>query len=301
VRRDWVQNSNDSFWLSNPAAKLTGFSPLIGAVDTPQNMRTRSGITEISARLAARSGAGAAPGLGLADVEAMLFRNRGHTASVVLDNLLAACGDAPNAASKDACAVLRAWDRQNNLESRGSHLFREWWSAAVKTPGIWRVPFDRADPVNTPAGLNLGDGATRTRIWEAMDGAVAAVRAAGFALDAPLREVQARGTNGGRVPLHGGTNLEGVLNIIETSASPALTRSGYVPTSGTSYVQAVAFDERGPVADALLTYGQSSQPDSPLAYDQLAAFSRKEMQRLPFHAEDVARQRVGDVLRLQVR
>jgi acyl-homoserine-lactone acylase len=196
--------------------------------------------------------------------------------------------------------VLRNWDRQNNLDSRGSHVFREWWFIAMNTPGIWRVPFDRANPVNTPAGLNLRDDATRTKVWEALDRAVAAIRTAGFALDAPLREVQAKTTNHGRVPLHGGTGLEGVLNIIETNAVPALTRNGYVPTSGTSYLQAVTFDDRGPVADALLTYGQSSQPDSPFAYDQLEAFSRKEMQRLPFHAEDIVRQRVGEVLRLNL-
>jgi acyl-homoserine-lactone acylase len=299
-RRDWVQNSNDSFWLSNPAAKLTGFSPLIGAVDTPQNMRTRSGITEIGGRLAGAHGAGTTAKLGVADVEAMLFRNRGYTADVVLDDLLAACSDAPGASSREACAVLGNWDRQNNLDSRGSHVFREWWFIAMNTPGIWRVPFDRANPVNTPAGLNLRDDATRTKVWEALDRAVAAIRTAGFALDAPLREVQAKTTNHGRVPLHGGTGLEGVLNIIETNAVPALTRNGYVPASGTSYLQAVTFDDRGPVADALLTYGQSSQPDSPFAYDQLEAFSRKEMQRLPFHAEDIVRQRVGEVLRLNL-
>jgi acyl-homoserine-lactone acylase len=59
-------------------------------------------------------------------------------------------------------------------------------------------------------------------------------------------------------------------------------------------------DNRGPIADAVLTYGQSSQADSPYSYDQLEAFSRKEMMRLPFHADDVARQRAGEVLRLRM-
>ena len=301
MRRDWVQNSNDSFWLTNPAAKLTGFSPLVGAVDTPQNMRTRSGITEISVRLGGTSGAGMVRKLGLSDVEAMLFLNRGYTASVVLDDLLAACGDSPSADTREACAVLKDWDRQNNLDSTGSVVFREWWSIARSAPGVWRVPFDRTDPVNTPAGLNLRDEATRTKIWQAMDRAVAGMRAAGIALNAPLGEVQGKPTGRGRVPLHGGIGIEGVLNIIDTYAVPALTKTGYVPTWGASYLQAVTFDERGPVADALLTYGQSSQPDSPFAYDQLPAFSAKEMPRLPFHAEDIARQRVGEVLRLRVR
>ena len=294
VRRDWVQNSNDSFWLTNPAAKLTGFSPLIGAVDTAQGMRTRSGITQIDARLAAKK-------LTPADISAIVLANRNHVATLVLDDLLGACGEAPAPASKDACAALRRWDRMDNLDSRGAHVFREWWDSARNIPGIWRVPFDRADPVNTPSGLNVADATVRAKIWEAMDKAVTTIRTAGFPLDAPLSAVQGRVAGGARIPIHGGTDAEGILNVIDNPSGPALGRDGYVPIFGTSYLQAVTFDDRGPVADALLTYGQSSQPDSPYAADQLQLFSKKEMQRLPFHPEDVARGRIGEVLRLEVR
>jgi acyl-homoserine-lactone acylase len=60
----------------------------------------------------------------------------------------------------------------------------------------------------------------------------------------------------------------------------------------------VTFDARGPVAQAILAYGQASQPDSPFAFDQLKTFAAKQWPTLPFHAEDVARQRVGAVKRL---
>jgi acyl-homoserine-lactone acylase len=52
------------------------------------------------------------------------------------------------------------------------------------------------------------------------------------------------------------------------------------------------------VAQAILAYGQASQPDSPFAFDQLKTFAAKQWPTLPFHAEDVARQRVGEVKRL---
>jgi acyl-homoserine-lactone acylase len=48
-RRDWVQNSNDSYWLSNPAAPLPAASPVIGPVDTRPSFRTQSGIRRSSA------------------------------------------------------------------------------------------------------------------------------------------------------------------------------------------------------------------------------------------------------------
>ena len=63
-------------------------------------------------------------------------------------------------------------------------------------------------------------------------------------------------------------------------------------------MQTVTFDARGPVAQAILTYGQSTDPASPFATDQLRLFSAKEWPTLPFHAEDVARGRVGEALRL---
>ena len=67
------------------------------------------------------------------------------------------------------------------------------------------------------------------------------------------------------------------------------------------YIQTVTFDERGPLAQAILTYGQSTDPASPHATDQMRLFAAKQWPPLPFHAEDVARQRVGEILRLLVR
>jgi acyl-homoserine-lactone acylase len=112
VRRDWVQNSNDSFWLSNPKQRLTGFSPLVGPVDNPQDMRTRAGIKALTERL---DGAASSRKLTLGDPVAMLLQNRNHTASIVLDDLIAACPEAPTPDTKEARGVL-AWDRMNNLD-----------------------------------------------------------------------------------------------------------------------------------------------------------------------------------------
>jgi acyl-homoserine-lactone acylase len=105
-------------------------------------------------------------------------------------------------------------------------------------------------------------------------------------------------TGGGSTPVHGGDEFEGVLNKVETQGVPTLPKTGYDVNYGSSYIQAVTFDARGPVGQAILTYGQASQPDSPLAFDQLKNYAAKRWVELPFHAEDVARQRVGPVLTL---
>src|SRR5690606_775627 len=126
VRRDWVQNSNDSFWLSNPDIDWPAFSPLIGGVDQRQSLRTRSGLRTIRERLAGSDGIADHGRVGIGEVQAMLFANRNHAAEVVLDDLLALCAD-ESGARRDACDVLAAWDRRAELDSRGAHLFREWW------------------------------------------------------------------------------------------------------------------------------------------------------------------------------
>ena len=300
VRRDWVQNSNDSFWMSNPAIDWPAYSPLVGGTDYPQSLRTRSGLHEIRERLAGVDGIAPHAKVGLAEVQAMLFGNRNHAAYLVLDDFLPVCREATGEAAQAGCAVLAAWDRRNNLESRGEHLFREWWRAAGEIKGVWRRPFDPADPTHTPAGLATDDPAIRAQLMQALDKAVATVRAAGFALDAPLGEVQSYTTRHGNVGLHGGPQFEGVLNKLETFGTETLVAGGYKVNFGSSYIQAVTFDDRGPVAEAIMTYGQSSQPDSPYSFDQLPLYAGKRWMKLPFHAEDVARERVGEVLRLTI-
>ena len=55
-RRDYVQNSNDSYWLTNPEHPLTGYSPIIGTEDTQLGLRTRYGLRTIANRLAGKDG-----------------------------------------------------------------------------------------------------------------------------------------------------------------------------------------------------------------------------------------------------
>ena len=87
--------------------------------------------------------------------------------------------------------------------------------------------------------------------------------------------------------------FEGVLNKVESQGQPAIGPKGYNINYGTSYIQVVGFDERGPVAHALLTYGQSTDPASPRAFDQLPLFSQRKWLPLPFHRADVEAQREG--------
>jgi acyl-homoserine-lactone acylase len=293
VRADWVQNSNDSFWYTHPSQRFDAISPLVGdaALTRP---RTRASHLEIQELL---DGGKVTP----QRVAAQFYQDRNLIARMVMPDLLTACSAAAPADAdvREGCAALRGWDQRNAPEARGAHLFREFWRPARNVRNVWRVPFDPAQPVATPNGLRMDDPAVRDAVWKALGDAVRTVRAAGFALDAPLSSVLRSVHGDPPIGLHGGDEYVGVLNNIGQVADGPIGPRGIVVDYGTSYVQVVGFDERGPVADALLTFGQSPHKASPHATDQTRLFAQRRWVRQPFHPEDVAAQRLGEVVTLR--
>ncbi len=290
MRSDWVHNSNDSFVYTHPEARFSGISPLVGDAQLNRT-RTRAGLFEIPLMLA--------EGKVTAErAQRQLFTNRNFMGHAVMPDLLVACAVTPpaDAAAVEGCNALRSWDRTSDSGSRGAHLFREFWRTARSIPGVHRTAFDPANPVAGPAGLKMADAAVAAKVWESLSGAVAKVKGAGFALDAPLARVQRPAITDADIGLHGGDEIEGVLNNLGDRGAPGIGPKGIRIDYGTSYVQTVGFDDRGPVAQAILTYGQSTDPASPHTTDQLRAFSAKQWPQLPFHAEDVAKARIAPPL-----
>lgn len=288
VRTDYVANSNDSYWLANGRAPMAAFPPIVGPTANVQNLRTRSGLMEIEARLAGTDGL---PGKSVdpAAVWAMLYANRNLAADLAIPDLLKMCAAAPSGTSTagkdvslvDACTVLSQWDRRMNVDSRGAHLFVEFWRKAERIPDLWATPFDAADPVHTPRGLK--DTAS-LKLRTALADAVELLAAKGVGLDAPWGEVQYAVRGDQKIPVHGGEGGDGVLNAQQS----AWKGSGLIPFHGSSYIQVVTFDAKGPVADAILTYDQSTDPASPHYADQSALHAKKGRVRLPFSAAEIA-------------
>ncbi|MGP5554584.1 hypothetical protein [Psychrobacter celer] len=57
--------------------------------------------------------------------------------------------------------MLSNWDRRNNLDSRGAHVFREFWrnvDFTETTDDAFDMPFDESDPINTPRDLKITAG-----------------------------------------------------------------------------------------------------------------------------------------------
>lgn len=269
-RTDYVQNANDSAWLSNPAAPLTGFPSIVSIDNTPQQGRTRLGISQLQSRLAGTDGQ-AGKLMSMGRLQELALSNRVYYADLVMADLLRACAADP--ALGAACATLAAWDRTANLDANlGYAYFAAIWRHIGAMPELWAVPFDPADPVNTPRGLNVADPAVALAVRQAIAAAMEEGAELGIPPGARWGDLQGVQRGASWIPIHGGDGELGVYNSIE-SAPRADGRLHVM--FGTSFIQTVEFDGSGPRAQALLSYSQSANPASKHYGDQTARFSAK--------------------------
>jgi len=307
-RNDYTENSNDSFWLSNPHQPLTGFARMIGDTGTARSLRTRLGLTMIERRLAGKDGR---PGKGfsLGDMQWMVFNDEQYAGQLWRDQLVQMCksdGTEPSSGGGSvdvsaACPVIQNWDLHDNLDSRGAVLFRRFvdrvkGSAPVSTPAsssIYSTPFSASDPVNTPNGLNTSNPTVHAALGDAVND----LRSNNIPLDASLRSYQYVTRNGRRIPIHGGPGTDGLFNAINVIWEPP---AGWpdVP-HGSSFVMVTSFSKKGcPQNRSILTYSLSVNPTSPYYDDQTRMFSQKKWVNPPFCEHDIVRARGLKVTRL---
>ena len=284
TRRDYVANSNDSYWISNPREPYRQLSPMLGKFEKALRLRSRSNFIETEAAIKADK-------LDHDTAKALVFGNKSLAAEMAVEPLLELCGNRQDIAA--ACEALGGWDRLFEKDSRGAFLFMTFWEKVRKSDDLWQVPFDPSDPVNTPNTLAI-EGDLGGALADALVSSAVEVTEAGFALDASWGEVFSRRHGDRRIGLHGGPGVAGVLNM----QRGRLIEDGIIPVHGSSYIQIVGFDENGPVADAILSYSQSTDPASVHYSDQTELYSAKQWHRLPFAASEIEAQRQGETVSL---
>lgn len=290
-RTDYVQNSNDSAWMTQPAQPLTGYSPLISQEGAALGNRARYALDWL----------GQGKRYSADDVRRMVLSDEVGAARWVMDDLLKWCsrlgtaGAQKAAEPQQACQALAKWDRSATLSSGvGLFYFEGFMQQLAKTPALWAQPFDPARPLLTPRGLKIDDAAASAQIGAALEQAVKAVAAAGIAPDATLGKVQGVQRGDTWIPIPGGAGRLGVYNAIE-SVPDGKGRRNVV--SGTSYLQVVSFDgAAGPRAWTLLSYSQSTDPASPYFRNQTEQFARGQWAPFDFDQPDGT----GRVVRLRL-
>ncbi|MEM7436787.1 MAG: penicillin acylase family protein [Myxococcota bacterium] len=314
---EYVSNSNDSYWLSNPNSLLEGFSPIFArnGFDPPerieQSLRTRQGFVQAEERIAGTDGLGA-PGFNIDVLREIMYQNRNIAGELARDGVVeicdavedwssGSCGEegAPYSENPDqaarACGLLEDWDGLFNVESVGAAIWRTTWFPIGRTEDLWLVPFDPNDPVSTPRTLNVSNPEVVEAVRCAVGGGVDFLIAGGIPIDSPWGDVQFRfnGDRSERIPIHGGAS-----GFMWSSINANFVEGeGYSDIrQGNTYIQAVTFDETPcPVAFGVVTHSQSTDPASPHYSDWTEVYSSKSWTALSFCAADVEANKVSEI------
>jgi acyl-homoserine-lactone acylase len=306
---DSVQNSNDSYWLTNLNSPIVVSNPLFGSVEYQQTLRSRMGQQFIE------NEAGSDGTFTPDEVEGLLFNNRSYLAENILPSLLSLCAaqgstpvdvDGTSVDVSQACAALEDWDGTMNLTSTGAHVFREFAFQFNQAPQ-WETPFSLESPVTTPSGLMQNDVTL-----EQLARATQVIEQAGVAFDAPLGDVQfverslPDGTASGiKLPWAGAHNIEGgfnVFDVISNRNGTLLPRHNYEPVNsntimsaeaegyhinyGTSWAMVINFTDEGPKGRGILTYSQSRKYGSEHFLDQTQLYSTQPTLRDIFFTDE---------------
>lgn len=267
-RTDYVQHSNDSAWMANPKAPLSGFSPVISQDNLGLGPRARFALQRLQTL--------EKQPISITDLQNMVMDNEVYLAGQVMPDLLTFCANQLGTdanALQPLCTSLKNWDQRANLDSGvGLVHFINLMQRLQPLPDAWRVAFDPAHPLTTPSGLAIDRAPVAKALREAMLASSAEVSKLG---QTRWGDIQVSG----QTPIHGGPQELGIYNAMQTVPRADGKRE---VVSGTSYLQIVTFDDKGPNALGVLAFSESSNPASAYSKDQTQAFSQKKLRPLPF-------------------
>jgi acyl-homoserine-lactone acylase len=203
--------------------------------------------------------------------ELLAMRHSNHMllADRVLDELIPAARATGRPLAMEAADVLERWDHSANAESRGAMLFMIWayrtFESIPETGRGFARPWSAGNPIGTPDGLADPAAAVAT-----LEQVAEQMRTHMGGLDVPWGQLNhIGGLPGNGAP---GDPL-GVFHVIVYGQG----REAAEAVFGDTYVAAVEFTPTGPRAQAVLSYGNASQPGSPHANDQLRLIAEKRM------------------------
>ncbi|MDD9893373.1 MAG: penicillin acylase family protein [Gammaproteobacteria bacterium] len=313
-RKDYVENSNESHWLTHAYEKLEGYSRVFGPEGTQRAMRTRIGHRMILDRLEGRDGA-QEPLFDRQDLQDLLFSNRNMLGELWADDLAQYCTMSggrmpatPDVLSEpemptppefvdvsEACDVIAGWKKTNTLEDPGAVLWYRFAKnaladldftlayAGLPAPPMWTVPYNPMDPVNTPSGLNPAYAVA----YNALADTVKEFRENGIPLDASFKTHQLSEYGESRAPLHGGEGTLGLFNAMRQAWRGDHIGAG---RSGPSFVQVTKFFKDGSCPDdrTLLLGSQRSEDAWDRADEQQELYSQGKWVDPPFCDDELA-------------
>jgi len=262
----YVQNTNDPPWVATypQVIQFKDFPPYV-ATNGPMSLRAQQ-----SSHLMADP-----PKISYEDFIARKLSTHVLMADRVLDELVAAASADPDPEVQKAVELFKAWNRQDDADSRAALLF-ETWARKFSGPNFqsdanFKVRWSPDKPIDTPSGLK--DPAQAVAM---LKDAIAETKSLYGAIDRPFGEVSRFALDKVDLPGNGGFGNEGVFRVITWGGMAKGVRT---PQHGETWMSLVEFST--PIkAMGLMSYGDSTQPGSPHRSDQLKYLSEKTFRTL---------------------
>ena len=197
----------------------------------------------------------------------------------ILDDLFAAVDASNSEKAKEAKSVLESWDREADADSKGMLLFYNWarkfqvWNKANYTE-----QWSPEKPNTTPDGL-----ANPERAVQLLEEAAVEIETKFGSMDTPWGDYYRINYNGKNLP---GNGIDGSMGVFRVAWPGGADENNMYVGGGDSWVGVIEFGEQVN-AKVLLSYGNSTQKDSPHNGDQLELFSKKELRDAWFTEDEV--------------
>jgi acyl-homoserine-lactone acylase len=258
------QNANEPPWFFTfPLADPSKYPAYLA----PGTSKLTSFRTKRSLRMISED-----PSITYEELLAYKHSTRMELADAVVPDLVAAAERSEDPLTREAAAVLKAWDRQTEIESRGGVLF-EIFAERGLGPGDglgddFKIPFDPQRPLETATGLKDPQKAVVMLKLAAEE-----CKKLYGSLDVAWGDVHRYARGKLDLPANGAS---GRLGVFRTMQFAQRKNNKLYATHGETIVCAIEFatPQR---AQCLLGYGNASQPGSKHIEDQLPLMQQKKL------------------------
>lgn len=192
----------------------------------------------------------------------------------VKPDLLKILGEADlNDEERAAWELLKRWENSVRAESKGSVLFKVWWSLYRKGDNRYAEDWDEATPMSTPFGIGAPE-----RVLPSFREAMAECTRRWGSWDVAWGDVHRIRRGDVDLPVGGGDGELGCFRVCDFTEGED---GRYEMNGGDGYVFVVEFGDT-PKAWSVLAYSQSGRPDSPHYNDQTPLFANNQMKPVAF-------------------
>jgi acyl-homoserine-lactone acylase len=265
----WLQNANDPPWTSTIPIEL--YPKDYPGYMAPKRMDFRP---QRSARMIIEDNS-----ITFDELVDFKLSTRVEFADRILDDLFKAIDVFGSKKAKEGKAVLERWDRNAEVDSKGMVLFFTWASKfSISNNSTYTTDWDINNPINTPDGL-----ADPKRAAMLFEDTVKEIEKKFGKPDVPWGEYYRINYTGVNLPANGTDGRLGVFRVAWPARSDK--KNMYVG-GGDSWVAVIEFGKKIR-AKALLSYGNSTEKDSPYNGDQLVLFSKKELRDVWLYEDDI--------------